>query len=547
MLYLPGVKREKATNLGLCIERAGSGNVNLPAAATVAAAKPSLPPLGRGRSAGSRLGGSLSVVGNTASVGFLSPSAERSLKFDRGFSLPGAIGSSPLSSLPTLLSQTQSSPLGESTRRPSSSPSPSGNSSGQSSHPATLRRHLTIGEMDEEAQLKELGWAPAELMDFLLLDGLSLRWVGADGTILWANRDELSMLGYLPDEYIGSNILDFHVDKVTGHALLPRLQIGERLVEVPLQFWHKDGSVVHVLLSTSAYYDEMGCFSHTRCFTRNVTATKLAEIERLKLEAEAKAEMARDTALKLRRLNHKWRRSAEMNAALLHQMLPPKVAADLSAGRPVPPEAFDNVTIFFSDIEGFTKISAAVQPVEIVNLLNVLYTVMDYCASLFPVYKVETIGDAYMVVGGLPERSNNHTAAVADFALLVRESVKLVMNPVNGSSSVRLRMGVHSGPVVASVVGNLMPRYCLFGDTVNTASRMESTGESGRIHCSTRTASLLSTLYPGCYCLEERGFIEVKGKGSMETFWLTSGLRLEHCTTLCERLTEEEVFAKGRQ
>jgi len=199
----------------------------------------------------------------------------------------------------------------------------------------------------------------------------------------------------------------------------------------------------------------------------------------------------------------------------------------LSAGRSVPSEAFDHVTIFFSDIEGFTSISASAQPIEIVSLLNMLYTVMDYCASLFPIYKVETIGDSYMVVGGLPERAEDHTEAVADFALLVRR----ILHSVQGMPDIRLRMGINSGPVVAGVVGHLMPRYCLFGDAVNTASRMESTGEAGRIQCSSGVATKLRS--SGRYSMEARGPVQIKGKGYMNTEWLVAANESNPCSSTC--------------
>jgi class 3 adenylate cyclase/DNA-binding NarL/FixJ family response regulator len=207
----------------------------------------------------------------------------------------------------------------------------------------------------------------------------------------------------------------------------------------------------------------------------------------------------------------------KLHMALVHQILPPKVAEQIIAGKQVAPESFEEVTIFFSDVEGFTTICSQVTPAGVVQMLNDLYTVMDYCTSLFPVYKVETIGDAYMLVGGLPVRDPNHAQSIADFALLVRHAVNSVKSPVDGSS-IRIRIGLHSGPVMAGVVGNLMPRYCLFGDTVNTASRMESNGQPGLIHCSEKTATKL--IESGKYRVSTRGEIEVKGKGKMTTYWL---------------------------
>ncbi|XP_061737781.1 atrial natriuretic peptide receptor 1 [Nerophis ophidion] len=213
---------------------------------------------------------------------------------------------------------------------------------------------------------------------------------------------------------------------------------------------------------------------------------------------------------------HEEKRKAE---ALLYQILPHSVAEQLKRGETVQAEAFDSVTIYFSDIVGFTSISAESTPMEVVTLLNDLYTCFDAIIDNFDVYKVETIGDAYMVVSGLPVRNGKlHGREVARMALALLDAVSSFKIRHRPDEQLKLRIGVHSGPVCAGVVGLKMPRYCLFGDTVNTSSRMESSGEALKIHVSSATCDVLQEF--GCFQLELRGDVQVKGKGKMTTYWL---------------------------
>ncbi|CAG2191233.1 Receptor-type guanylate cyclase daf-11,Guanylate cyclase 2G,Receptor-type guanylate cyclase gcy-23,Atrial natriuretic peptide receptor 2,Soluble guanylate cyclase 88E,Soluble guanylate cyclase gcy-36,Receptor-type guanylate cyclase gcy-29,Guanylate cyclase soluble subunit alpha-1,Receptor-type guanylate cyclase gcy-8,Receptor-type guanylate cyclase gcy-28,Head-specific guanylate cyclase,Guanylate cyclase soluble subunit alpha-2,Speract receptor,Guanylate cyclase 32E,Soluble guanylate cyclase gcy-35,Guanyla len=204
---------------------------------------------------------------------------------------------------------------------------------------------------------------------------------------------------------------------------------------------------------------------------------------------------------------------------LLYQVLPRSVAERLRDGRPVDPEEFNCVTIYFSDIVGFTDLSSQSTPFQIVDLLNDLYNCFDEIIDSYDVYKVETIGDAYMVVSGLPIlNGTKHVNEIAQMALSIRDSVKCFRIPHKPEKSLQCRIGIHSGPVCAGVVGRRMPRYCLFGDTVNTASRMESNGEAMNIHISETTKMLLDSFSE--FDVKCRGSMQIKGKGLMTTYWI---------------------------
>lgn len=176
---------------------------------------------------------------------------------------------------------------------------------------------------------------------------------------------------------------------------------------------------------------------------------------------------------------------------LLHQMLPISIADSLMAGQMIEAERFECVTILFSDIYGFTKICGKCEPIQIVSMLNKLYTMFDYVVGRNRVYKVETIGDAYMVVGGLPESNNVHAECVANQALDMMHYCKQVNRP-DSEEHIQMRIGIHSGEVVAGIVGRRMPRYCLFGNAVNIASRAEANGEPGKIQVTEVTHKLLA-------------------------------------------------------
>ncbi|KAK7127660.1 hypothetical protein R3I93_020290 [Phoxinus phoxinus] len=241
---------------------------------------------------------------------------------------------------------------------------------------------------------------------------------------------------------------------------------------------------------------------------------RLAEIE-LSNQLERKKE-------ELRILSRNLEIEKQKSEKLLYAMLPTHVANQLKEGKRVEAGEFKVCTILFSDVVTFTNICAACEPIQIVNMLNAMYSRFDRLTNIHTVYKVETIGDAYMVVGGVPVPTETHAERVANFALGMRIAAREVTSPITGQP-IQIRVGLHTGPVLAGVVGDKMPRYCLFGDTVNTASRMESHGVPDHIHVSPFTYSVLKD--KGIFEIAERGEIEVKGKGLMRTYFLLKNLQ----------------------
>jgi len=200
---------------------------------------------------------------------------------------------------------------------------------------------------------------------------------------------------------------------------------------------------------------------------------------------------------------------------LLLNVLPEPIAVRLKASDGIIADGFADVTVLFADIVGFTGLAERLEPDEVVVLLDRVFTGWDGLAARFGVEKIKTIGDAYMVAGGLPVPRPDHAAAIADMALEM--NAELQRCTAASGQVLEVRIGIDSGPVVAGVIGTSKFIYDLWGDIVNTASRMESHGLPGTIQVTERTYERLR----GSFVLESRGAIEVKGKGSMATYLLT--------------------------
>ncbi len=200
---------------------------------------------------------------------------------------------------------------------------------------------------------------------------------------------------------------------------------------------------------------------------------------------------------------------------LLLNILPSPIAERLKKGESMIADNFNEVTVLFADIVGFTPMSARLTPVRVVEILDDVFSAFDTIAQKYKLEKIKTIGDCYMLVGGVPEFQPNHAELVAQAALEMIEALFQVSQKLD--APLKARMGLHTGAVVAGVIGRQKFIYDLWGDTVNTASRMESHGAGNRIHCT----EAIYTLLKNHFAFEPRGEIEIKGKGPMSTYFLT--------------------------
>lgn len=208
------------------------------------------------------------------------------------------------------------------------------------------------------------------------------------------------------------------------------------------------------------------------------------------------------------------RQQQEKSEMLLLNVLPQAIASRLKDGDDAIADNFAEVTVLFADIVGFTEISSRIPAQQVVSLLNQVFSAFDYLAEIHGLEKIKTVGDAYMVVGGLPNPRVDHVEAVLDMAIDMRIAISKVSQEIG--EDCQIRIGVNTGPVVAGVIGIKKFIYDIWGDTVNVASRMESQGISGEIQVTAETYNKVHHKYK----FQERGIIPVKGKGEILTYLL---------------------------
>jgi class 3 adenylate cyclase len=206
----------------------------------------------------------------------------------------------------------------------------------------------------------------------------------------------------------------------------------------------------------------------------------------------------------------------EKSDKLLLNILPESIAERLKNGESLIADDFEDSTVLFADLAGFTKLSSTISATDVVMQLNSIFSLFDGMLIKYSLEKIKTIGDCYMLAGGLPKPDKNHADSVARMALEMLDIIKEINTKTN--QSLKVRIGINSGPVAAGVIGKEKFIYDLWGDTVNVASRMETFGSNSKIHVSSSTYLQLKDYYN----FTKRDKINIPGKGAMQTYFLNS-------------------------
>lgn len=337
-----------------------------------------------------------------------------------------------------------------------------------------------------------------QLVAFLILPALlqaSLGgFVASSGMVLWAIFVPLAALALLGVRRSIVWLVAFFAEVITLALLDPRL--SQHPAQLPTGFVITF-FVLNVMGVTLSAYAMLGYFVEQR------------ERARIALEAEQ-----------------------ERSERLLLNVLPGPIAQRLKREAGVIAEHYDAVTVLFADLVGFTERTQVMHAADLVTLLDRIFSAFDQQVDEEAVEKIKTIGDAYMVAGGLPERRPDHVAAVARVALAMRAEIEAIAQEP-GCEWLAVRIGIDTGPAVAGVIGRRKFIYDLWGDTVNTASRMESHGLPGEIQVTERVAAALG---PG-FTVRPRGRILVKSKGPMATFLLDEAPKHQGAPTATPRTT----------
>jgi class 3 adenylate cyclase len=336
------------------------------------------------------------------------------------------------------------------------------------------------------------------------LDLVSKRLDRAGHSFATAVNGEVALEMLQTDRSFELVLLDIMMPVMDGYQLLQRLKTDEATRHIPV-----------IMLSALDHIDNV-----VRCIEMGADDFLPKPVNAVLLEARIGACLEKKRFRdKERRYLEEIRLERQKSERLLLNILPGPIAEELKKNPSTIAESFEQVTVLFSDFVGFTKISAQLSAEELVERLNTIFKAFDHLADDHGVEKIKTIGDAYMVAGGLPTWRPDHAERIADFGIDMLEAIRTFNQSV--PEPFDIRVGINTGPVVAGVIGSKKFAYDLWGDAVNTSSRMESYGVPGRIQVSESTHLALQGKG---YDLELRGTLEIKGKGEMKTYFLNGKL-----------------------
>ncbi|MDY6781400.1 MAG: adenylate/guanylate cyclase domain-containing protein [Cyanobacteriota bacterium] len=308
------------------------------------------------------------------------------------------------------------------------------------------------------------------------------------GRFLSANPALSRMYGYASPEDLMQSIKEIsqqlYVDAERRSEFVAAMDVDNAVTGFEARVYRKDGTAIWISESARAVRDSQGTLLYYEGTVSDISDRKQAQ---------------------------------ETQQRLLLNILPEPIAVRLQSGESPIADYFEEASVLFADLVGFTSFASQKTPAQLVEMLNVIFSEFDQLATQYGLEKIKTIGDSYMVVGGLPIPDPDRAAAIARMALDMQAT--LAQYNRETQQNLQLRIGIHMGPVVAGVIGISKFSYDLWGDTVNIASRLESSSLPGRIQVTATVRDRLGHQF----CFEERGTIELKGKGQMLAYWLKPG------------------------
>ena len=356
-----------------------------------------------------------------------------------------------------------------------------------------VRNQLTLYTQQRQLliQNQRLQVAEAKFRDIFEHASEGIFQTTPEGRYLTANPALARLYGYDSPQELIANAVDvqqIYVRPLRRQELRSYLAQHDFILAAESEVRRRDGSILWISENIRVVRDETGQPQFYEGTVQDITARHKAETE----------------------LRNQRQRAEQ----LLHNILPHQIARKLQQRPRTIAEQFDRVTVMFADLVNFTETSSHLTPEALVSLLNQVFSRFDQLVNQYGLEKIKTIGDEYMAAAGLPDAMPDHAPRMAQLALALQREIKTFTTP--DGTPLNLRIGLNSGPVIAGVIGQQKFAYDLWGNTVNVASRMESTSLPGQIQVSPDTYALLRR----DFVMESRGIIPIKGKGTMKTYWL---------------------------